>query len=108
MLSVLDRRREIGVLRAIGAARGFTLKATLAEAAGVGIVGGVLGLILGAAIQYLISIALTDVLSIDVAWHATPAMIGIGLGALVMCLLGSAPPAVRAARLRIIEAVSVD
>jgi putative ABC transport system permease protein len=48
---------------------------------GVGIVGGVLGLILGAAIQYLISIALTDVLSIDFAWHATPAMIGIGLGA---------------------------
>lgn len=108
MLSVLDRRREIGVLRAIGAARGFTLKAILAEAAGVGIVGGVLGLILGAAIQYLISIALTDVLSIDVAWHATPAMIGIGLGALVMCLLGSVPPAVRAARLRIIDAVSVD
>jgi putative ABC transport system permease protein len=108
MLSVLDRRREIGVLRAIGAARGFTLKAILAEAAGVGIVGGVLGLILGAAIQYLISIALTDVLSIDVAWRATPAMIGIGLGALVMCLLGSVPPAVRAARLRIIDAVSVD
>jgi putative ABC transport system permease protein len=108
MLSVLDRRREIGVLRAIGAARGFTLKAILAEAAGVGIVGGVLGLILGAAIQYLISIALTDVLSIDVAWHATPAMIGIGLGALVMCLLGSVPPAVRAAQLRIIDAVSVD
>jgi putative ABC transport system permease protein len=108
MLSVLDRRREIGVLRAIGATRRFTLNAILAEAAGVGIVGGLLGLVLGAAIQYLISIALTNVLSIDVTYHARPAMIAIGLSALVICLLGSVPPAVRAARLNIVEAVSVD
>jgi putative ABC transport system permease protein len=108
MLSVLDRRREIGVLRAIGADRRFTLKVILAEAAGVGVVGGLLGLILGAAIQYLISIALTNVLSIDVAWHVSPAVIAISLGALAMCLLGSIPPAVRAARLNIVEAVSVD
>jgi putative ABC transport system permease protein len=108
MLSVLDRRREIGVLRAIGATRGFTLRAILAEAAGIGIVGGLLGLVLGATIQYLTCIALTNVLSIDVAWQPSPAMIGIGLGALAICLLGSVPPAVRAARLNIVEAVSAD
>ncbi len=108
MLSVLDRRREIGVLRAIGATRAFTLKAILAEAAGIGIVGGLLGLVLGAAIQYLTSIALTNVLSIDVAWEPSPSMLLIGLGALLICLLGSVPPAVRAARLNIVEAVSVD
>jgi putative ABC transport system permease protein len=108
MLSVLDRRREIGVLRAIGATRSFTLKAILAEAAGIGIVGGLLGLVLGAAIQYLTSIALTNVLSIDVAWQPSASMIFIGLGALAICLLGSVPPAVRAARLNIVAAVSVD
>ena len=108
MLSVLDRRREIGVLRAIGASRRFTLKTILAEAAGIGIVGGILGLLLGAAIQYLISIALTGVLSIDVTWHPSPAMIAIGLGALLICLLGSVPPAVRGARINIVEAISVD
>ena len=108
MLSVLDRRREIGVLRALGATRSFTLKAILAEAAGIGIVGGALGLLLGAAIQYLTSIALTNVLSIDVAWQPSPTMIAIGLGALAICLLGSVPPAVRAARLNIVAAVSVD
>jgi putative ABC transport system permease protein len=48
------------------------------------------------------------VLSIDVAWQPSPTMIGIGLGALVICLLGSIPPAVRAARINIVEAVSVD
>ncbi|MCW2655277.1 MAG: ABC-type transport system, involved in lipoprotein release, permease component [Mycobacterium sp.] len=108
MLSVLDRRREIGVLRATGATRRFTLNAILAEAAGIGIVGGLLGLMLGAAIQYLTSIALTHVLSIDVTYHASPMMIAVGLGALAMCLLGSVPPAVRAARLNIVEAVSVE
>ena len=108
MLSVLDRRREIGVLRAIGATRAFTLKAILAEAAGIGIVGAVLGLVLGAAIQYLTSVALTNVLSIDVAWQPRPSMIAIGLGALAICLLGSIPPAVRAARLDIVEAISAD
>jgi putative ABC transport system permease protein len=35
-------------------------------------------------------------------------MIAVGLGALAMCLLGSVPPAVRAARLNIVEAVSVE
>lgn len=108
MLSVLDRRREIGVLRAIGATRAFTYKAILAEAAGIGIVGAVLGLVLGAAIQYLTSVALTNVLSIDVAWQPKPSMIAIGLGALAICLLGSIPPAVRAARLDVVEAISAD
>ena len=67
-----------------------------------------LGLVLGAAIQYLTSIALTNVLSIDVAWQPSPSMIGIGLAALAICLLGSVPPAVRAARLDIVDAVSAD
>jgi putative ABC transport system permease protein len=108
MLSVLDRRREIGVLRAIGATRRFTLRAILAEAAGIGIVGGVLGLILGSAIQYLISLALTRVLSIDVAWHPSPVVVAIGVAALAICLLGSIPPAMRAARINIVDAVSAD
>jgi putative ABC transport system permease protein len=108
MLSVLDRRREIGVLRAVGATRAFTLKAILAEAAGIGVVGGVLGLVIGAAIQYLTSIALTNVLSIDVRWAPSPSIVFIALGALAICLLGSVPPAVRAARLDIVEAVSAD
>jgi putative ABC transport system permease protein len=108
MLSVMDRRREIGVLRALGADRGFTFKAIIAEAAGIGIVGGLLGLVVGAAIQYLVSIALTNVLSIDVAWHVSPAVIAIASSALLICLLGAVLPAVRAARLNIVEAISVD
>ncbi|WP_415640960.1 FtsX-like permease family protein, partial [Skermania piniformis] len=42
LLSVLDRRRELGLLRAMGASRRFVLSAVLAEAAGVGLAGGAL------------------------------------------------------------------
>ena len=65
-------------------------------------------LIVGAAGQNVIAIALTNVLIIDVVQHALPAMILIGLAALVFRLLGSVPPVVRAARINIVEAVTVD
>ena len=55
-LSVLERRREIGVLRAMGTSRRFTLRMILAEAAAIGIVGGVCGLLFGLADQWLYSL----------------------------------------------------
>lgn len=108
MLSVLARRREIGVLRALGATRRSTVSVIAAEAIGVGVVGGLLGLLIGVGSQYLATDALTSVLGIDVHYQPHPAMIGLGLGALVICLLGSVPPAIHAARLNIVEAISVD
>lgn len=108
MLSVLNRRREIGVLRAIGASRGFTIRTILAEAAGIGIVGGVLGLLYGEVIQYLLSIALSGALSIDVRYGLSPMVPAVGIAALVICLMGAIPPAVRAARLNIVRAVGAE
>jgi putative ABC transport system permease protein len=55
----------------------------------------------------LATVALTNVLSIDVAWRVSPAVIAISLGPLVTCLLGTLLPAVRAARLDIVAAISV-
>ena len=49
LLSTLERARELGVLRALGAARGQVGGAMLLEALVVGIVGGGLGVSLGAA-----------------------------------------------------------
>lgn len=108
MLSVLDRRREIGVLRAIGATRRDALFSIAAEAVGIGVIGGLLGLLIGAGTQYLIAVSMTSVLSIDVVYRPQLTMIVIGLSALMICLLGSVPPALRAARLNIVDAVSVD
>jgi putative ABC transport system permease protein len=107
-LSVTERRREIGVLRAMGSSRRFTLWMVLAEAAGIGVVGGVLGLALGLTDQWLFSRISGDIMNFQVGFRLSPLALAFTLGALVISLLGSVPPARRAARLNIIEAVSVE
>ena len=107
-LSVLERRREIGVLRAMGSSRRFTLQMVLAEAVGIGVVGGVLGLVFGLTDQWLFSLVSGDMMNFQVAFRPGPMSLGFTLGALAISLLGSVPPARRAARLNIIEAVGVD
>jgi putative ABC transport system permease protein len=108
MLSVLERRRELGVLRAMGSSRRFALRTILAEAAGLGLVGAVIGTAFGAANQYLSALALTHVLSIDVVYKPIPVTLLFAGAAFALTLLGAIPPAVRAARLNIVEAVAVD
>jgi putative ABC transport system permease protein len=107
-LSVLERRRELGVLRAMGSSRRFTLRMVLAEAAGIGFVGGILGLGFGLTDQWLFSLVSGDLMNFRVGFHLSSMALAFTLGALAISLLGSLPPARRAARLNIIEAVSVE
>jgi putative ABC transport system permease protein len=107
-LSVLERRREIGVLRAMGTSRRFTLRMILAEAAAIGIVGGICGLAFGLADQWLYSLVSGDMMNFTVDFRPSPMALVFTVGALAVSLLGSLPPARRAARLNIIEAVGVD
>lgn len=107
-LSVLERRREIGVLRAMGSSRRFTLRMVLAEATGIGVVGGALGLAFGLTDQWLFSLVSADMMNFQVAFRPSSMALVFTLGALAISLLGSIPPARRAARLNIIEAVSVE
>jgi putative ABC transport system permease protein len=107
-LSVLERRREIGVLRAMGSSRRFTLQMVLAEAASIGFVGGVLGLLFGLTDQWLYSLVSGGMMNFNVSFRPSPMALVFTVGALAISLLGSLPPARRAARLNIIGAVSVD
>lgn len=56
ILNVTERRREIGILRAIGAGRGHLLRLLLAE----GLALGLLGLAVGSVLGYLLARALVD------------------------------------------------
>jgi putative ABC transport system permease protein len=107
-LSVHERRRELGVLRAIGSTRRFALHMVLAEAAGIGVVGGVLGLVFGLTDQWLFSLVSGDMMNFHVSFRPSPTALAFTIGAVAISLLGSVPPARRAARLNIIEAVSVE
>ncbi len=108
MLSVLERRRELGVLRAMGSTRRFALRTILTEGAGVGIVGGVIGAAFGSANQYLSTSALTHLLSIDVQYRPSMTALLLACAAFALTLLGAIPPAVRAARLDIVAALAAD
>lgn len=108
MLSVLERRRELGVLRAMGASRGTLGRMVLSEALSVGIVGGVLGLAIGAALQYLSTLILGASTGIAIEYTADPSILLYGLVALLLALVGSLPPAVHASRSTIVDAIAAD
>jgi len=107
-LSVLERRRELGVLRAMGATRRMALGTVLAEAVGIGVVGGALGLGFGALSQFFFDQITPDIMNLEVAYRPGPMMLVFALGAIALSLLGSIPPAVRAARLDIIDAIGTE
>ncbi|WP_338079792.1 ABC transporter permease [Antrihabitans stalactiti] len=108
MLSVIERRREFGVLRALGSSRRFTSKMVLAEASAIGIVGGLLGIAVGLVVHYAAAASLVAVATIDVEYRIGPRIFVFAGAAVVLSMLGSIPPSVRAARLNIIEAVAAE
>ena len=106
MMAIYERTREIGVLKALGASRGEIRALFTVEAALIGLIGGVFGLIIGTLLgqlvdwiahRYLISEGVTGVgaLSIVPPWLAIGALIFAAL----IGLLAGLYPAARAARL---------
>src|SRR5262249_61354968 len=67
-ISVLQRTRDFGLLRAVGASRAQILRAVLAEAALMGLIGAVLGLALGFVLEWYV----LDVLLLDEAGFMFP------------------------------------
>ncbi|MDD5416766.1 MAG: ABC transporter permease [Candidatus Aenigmarchaeota archaeon] len=56
-MSVMERTREIGVMKAIGATNIKILEIFLIESALIGLIGGIIGCVLGFAISYAVSFA---------------------------------------------------
>jgi len=103
MISVTERTREIGVRKALGARRQEILFQFLAEAAVLTSVGGILGILCGAAIGFAISLATGFPISLP--WWSFA--IGLGFSASVGIFFGMVP-AVRASRLDPIEALRYE
>lgn len=103
-LSITERTRELGMLRAIGTSRRQVRSMIRKESIIISVIGGVLGLALGVLLSVVFTQALDDI------------VLSVPPGALVMLLvlsalagvLAAALPARRAARLDVLEALAYE
>jgi putative ABC transport system permease protein len=110
LAAVLDRTREIGLLRAVGAARSHILRLFMGEAALIGLSGGLLGALAGLWMGVLV----TDVVGTQaMGWsfpYIFPTWLAMGMGgASTLCaVLAGLYPARRAASLNVVEALAYE
>lgn len=109
LLSVLDRRRELGILRAIGATRRVIGRAIAVEAIAITVVGAVIGVVYGFYFHYL-GVGIVDDLQgvpVDFQLSAFPVALAVAAAALVAAA-GAWVPGRRAARVAVVEAIGYE
>lgn len=105
LMSTIERRGEIGVLRAVGVRRGEVLRMILAEAAFLGIAGGILGAGVSLAIGFVLHQFIAGDPMLVFAWPSSRYLLygmGFAIGASV---LSGLYPAWKAANERPVDAL---
>jgi putative ABC transport system permease protein len=114
VMSILERTREIGVMKAVGGDDGDVRKIFLVEASLIGVFGGVFGIVLGWAVGRMINAGANYYLQTQgvppanlflIPWWL---MAGAIAFALLVSLVAGSFPAMRAARLDPIQALRHD
>ena len=104
-----ERRREVGILRAIGAHQSHIMKLFLAEAMLISTMGGLAGVIMGHSLIHYLAMGFTLLSKLGAVSAVTMGNIGIGLIAMgvgiAICLIGAAIPIFRLARMEPLLAI---
>ncbi len=103
LVSVTERTKEIGLRKAVGARQSTILGQFLVETIVLSLVGGVLGIGLGLAIAFGVTVA--NLIQAEVTWQSIA--LAFGFSAAVGLFFGIYP-AYRASRLRPIEALRYE
>jgi putative ABC transport system permease protein len=107
IMSVSERRREIGLKKAIGAPTGTILREYLGEAAMIGLVAGAVGMLLGLlAISGLNSATAKN--NVIIFTVTTTVIVGPVIFATILASLAGLFPALRAARLNPVDALKEE
>lgn len=108
LLSIYERTRELGMLRAVGLSRRGVTRMVGSEAVVLAVFGCVLGIVLGVGLGVAISSALIDqdfLSTIAIPWGRLVIFVLI---AVVAGVVASLWPARRAARLNVLEAIAYE
>jgi putative ABC transport system permease protein len=107
LISVLQRKRELGLLLALGATPGQVLRSVIAEAVLMGFFGTALGILFGLPLEwYVLKVVVADesgfLFDVVVPWKES---LGIAAAAIGTAALAGLIPAIHAIRTRIPEAI---
>lgn len=105
-VSVSERTREIGVLRALGARKRDISHLFFAEALTIGVLAAVMGLLFGEGWQFLGNMAIYSLIKYPIVRISGAAMLGGITVSVVISLLAALAPAHMAARLDPVESLS--
>ncbi len=106
-LSVLERSRELGLLRALGLTRRQTRSMVRWEAVIIALLGAVLGLVIGAGMGTAVVRALASQGLSKLSFPATQ-LLAYVVAAFVIGVLAAVLPARRAARLNVLDAIAME
>jgi putative ABC transport system permease protein len=109
-IMVAERRREISILRAVGASRGQIQVMVLWEAAFIGLLGSLLGIVAGLALAAILSYVINvSFFGWTISW-ATPwgFLVGLPFLVIVAALVAGYGPARQAAHLGIADGVKME
>ncbi|MDX6653028.1 MAG: putative transport system permease protein [Solirubrobacterales bacterium] len=107
-MSVIERRREIGVLRAVGATRWQVRRTIVNESLLIALIGALIGVVVGAGLGWVVFHGVAG--AVPGAAYTPPVgtIISVAIAAVILGLLAAVLPARRAARLDVIEALSYE
>jgi putative ABC transport system permease protein len=106
-LSVLERTREIGLLRAIGLRRAQAMRMVTVEAVVISVFGALLGLAVGSGLGAAVVRALKDDGFTNLSFPWTQMVVYLVLAAIVG-VIAAVLPAIRAARVNVLGAIAYE
>jgi len=108
-MNVLEKKRTLGLLRAVGMTRGQVTRMVVLESVMLGAAGGIIGLAAGMVTAVFIQLASQPLLGHPVSVTFRPAVVAANLAAaVVVTALAAWLPARRAVRLDLLEAISAE
>jgi putative ABC transport system permease protein len=106
--SVVERTKEIGIMKAIGASDFKILSIFILEAGFIGMIGGIIGIIIGYGLSILVALVAAQSgfpLEAGITWEIT---LGALTFSMLLGMISGALPAYRAARMDPIEALRYE